>query len=62
MNCKEKLTNLLQTDPKSCIIPSLIEEIELQSRVDLETDLSLLKGVWELRWSSSTQPWLKQAP
>ena len=62
MNCKEKLTNLLQIDPKSYIIPSLIQEFELLSRVDLETNLSLLKGVWELRWSSSTQPWLKQAP
>ena len=62
MNCKDKLRNILQTDPKSCIIPSLIEEFEFESRVDLETDLSLLKGAWELRCSSSTQPWLKQAP
>ena len=47
MNYKEKLTNLLQSDPKSRFIPSLIEEFELLSRVNLETDLTLLKGVWE---------------
>ena len=62
MKCKEQLTNLLQSDPKSCFIPSLIEEFELLSRVNLVTDITLLRGVWELRWSSSTQPWLKQAP
>lgn len=61
MNCKEQLTNLLQSDPKNYLIPTLIKEFELKSNVDLKNDVSLLKGVWELRWSSSTQPWLKQA-
>ena len=31
-------------------------------RSDLTRDLDLLHGVWDLRWSSSTQPWLRQAP
>lgn len=61
MSCKEQLTNLLQSDPRSNLIPTLIKEFELNSNVDLKSDVSLLKGVWELRWSSSTQPWLKQA-
>ena len=46
MKCKEELTNLLQSDPKSFFIPSLIEQFELLSRVNLETDITLLKGVW----------------
>ena len=29
---------------------------------DLNTDAAHLKGVWDLRWSSSNQPWLRQAP
>lgn len=61
MSCKEQLTNLLQSDPRSNLVPTLIKEFELNSNVDLKSDVSLLKGVWELRWSSSTQPWLKQA-
>jgi hypothetical protein len=62
MNCREQLISLLQSDPKSSLISQLIQEFELISNVDLEFDVSLLKGVWELRWSSSTQPWLKQKP
>ena len=35
---------------------------ELVNRVEQEqpADLSIARGVWELRWSSSQQPWLKQ--
>ena len=62
MNCTDQLMELLHSDPGNGLIPSLIMQIESNSNVDLESDLLLLKGVWELRWSSSTQPWLKQAP
>ena len=61
MNSENKLIDLLQFDPKNNQIPSLITEIESKQVVDLQSDVALLKGVWELRWSSSTQPWLKQA-
>ena len=61
MNCTDQLMELLRSDPGNGLIPSLIMQIESNSNVDLESDLLLLKGVWELRWSSSTQPWLKQA-
>ena len=61
MNSENKLIDLLQFDPKNNEIPSLITEIESKQVVDLQSDVALLKGVWELRWSSSTQPWLKQA-
>ncbi len=61
MDPKQQLIDRLRSKPNDASIFSLIQTIENQSVVDLERDLSLLKGVWELRWSSSTQPWLKQA-
>ena len=61
MDTKQQLIDRLQSNPNDESILSLVQTIEKQSVVDLERDLSLLKGVWELRWSSSTQPWLKQA-
>ena len=61
MDSKERLIEYLRLDPKNTQIPSLISEIESKQVVDLQSDVIFLKGVWELRWSSSTQPWLKQA-
>ena len=62
MTSKEQLIKLLLTKPKSKLITPLINEVESLSKIDLQCDAELLKGVWELKWSSSTQPWLKQAP
>ena len=33
-----------------------------QQPADLNNDAARLKGVWELRWSSASQPWLRQSP
>ncbi|NOL47103.1 plastid lipid-associated protein (PAP)/fibrillin family [Synechococcus sp. MIT S9220] len=51
----------LKDQPEDSRIPDLVLAAEANSDVDLSRDLALLKGVWELRWSSATQPWLKQA-
>jgi len=40
----------------------LVEQLEREQPADLERDGPLLAGVWELRWSSSRQPWLREAP
>jgi hypothetical protein len=40
----------------------LVEQLEREQPADLERDGPLLTGVWELRWSSSRQPWLREAP
>jgi hypothetical protein len=61
MNCQEELVERLELNPKDPTIPLLIKDIEASANVDLSNDIALLRGVWELRWSSSTQPWLKQA-
>jgi len=40
----------------------LVELLEQEQPADLVRDQPLLAGVWELRWSSSRQPWLREAP
>ena len=59
---RDQLIERLQQQPKATDIPSLVETMEQEQVADLNRDGALLTGVWELRWSSSTQPWLKQAP
>ena len=49
MNSMERLIEYLRLDPKNTQIPSLITEIESIQVVDLQSDVTLLKGVWELR-------------
>ena len=61
MNCTAQLIELLLKDSKSNLIPSLIQDVESCSQVNLQHNGDLLKGVWELKWSSSPQPWLKQS-
>jgi len=39
-----------------------LEALERAQPADLQADPSLLAGVWELRWSSSRQPYLTVAP
>ena len=56
-----ELIRRLKEQPDDGSIPDLVVAAEANSDVDLGRDLALLKGVWELRWSSATQPWLKQA-
>jgi hypothetical protein len=59
---RDQLMGHLRTNPRDPTIPALIAQVESESAVDLREQASLLTGVWELRWSSSSQPWLKQAP
>ena len=56
-----ELIRRLKEQPDDGSIPDLVVAAEANSDVDLSRDLALLKGVWELRWSSASQPWLKQA-
>ena len=57
----DDLIALLKTQPKHPRISDLISETETESSVDLAKEADLLRGVWELRWSSAKQPWLKQS-
>ena len=59
---KTDLLERLRNNPNDARLAELVSCLEAEQTVDLKRDASLLRGVWELRWSSSTQPWLSQAP
>jgi len=61
-SARTRLIQLLRSAPGDPQIPELLMQVELEGGVDLTKDVAALEGVWELRWSSSSQPWLKQAP
>lgn len=58
----DRLIHLLKLEPASTEIQGLVSTLEQEQPADLNIDGPLLRGVWELRWSSSRQPWLRQAP
>jgi len=67
---RRTLVQLLRREPRGSAIrhrhqiQRLIETLEQQQPANLSTpgSLELLEGVWELRWSSSQQPYLAVAP
>ena len=58
---RDELIEMLETTPNHPNISNRIAELEAKQPADLNTDAARLRGVWELRWSSSSQPWLRQA-
>jgi hypothetical protein len=56
------LIELLREQPNSKQISELVNRLEQEQPADLTQQLQQLTGTWELRWSSSSQPWLKQSP
>ena len=59
---RSTLIELLRDHPTSKQISKLVTQLESEQPADLRHQLDQLTGTWELRWSSSSQPWLKQAP
>ena len=67
---REELLHLLWLEPRGAAnlqgarIRELIRSLEQSQPADLATPeaLAALEGVWELRWSSSRQPYLAVAP
>ena len=57
---RDELVSILQSNPSDPGLGQRISSLERAQVVDITRDLSLLKGVWELRWSSSSKPWLRQ--
>ena len=62
MNNTSKLIKILEKEPKSLKITELIKFAENESSLDITKQLDQLKGVWELRWSSSKSPILNYSP
>jgi hypothetical protein len=48
--------------PPAVATRALIERLEREHPADLGRDARLLEGVWQLRWSSSSLPYLMVAP
>ena len=57
-----KLIEILEQTPNSKKIQQLINAAERESSVNLAMQLDELRGVWELRWSSSKSPLLNCNP
>ena len=62
MNTTSKLIETLEQTPKSRKIIDFIKLAENDSYVDIIKQLDQLRGVWELRWSSSNSPLLNYSP
>ena len=62
MNYNSKLLETLTETPKSKKIEHLIKLSERDSFVDIINQSDQLRGLWELRWSSSKSPLLNYSP
>ncbi len=62
MNFEQQLLDLILSSPKTKKIKNMAEELEKESKFSLNMDIEKLKGVWELRWSSSNAPFLNYSP
>ena len=62
MDTETKLLKILIEKPNSKDISSMAIELESNSKFNLKSDIEKLKGIWELRWSSSNAPFLSYSP
>tara|TARA_B100000963_G_scaffold339911_1_gene338044 strand:+ start:296 stop:847 length:552 start_codon:yes stop_codon:yes gene_type:complete len=62
MKTEFKLLEILIEKPNSKDILSMAAKLESDSKFNLKRDIKKLKGIWELRWSSSKAPFLNYSP
>ena len=62
MNLEQQLLELLLSRPNKIEIRNIAEELEKESNFTLGKDIVMLRGIWELRWSSSKAPFLNYSP
>tara|TARA_Y100000589_G_C27084891_1_gene601289 strand:+ start:85 stop:645 length:561 start_codon:yes stop_codon:yes gene_type:complete len=62
LNLEDKLLKVIYKTPNSNEIGQLAESLESESQFSLDNDIEKLRGIWELRWSSSKAPFLKYSP
>ena len=62
METENDLLNLLIKSPNSESIRNVAEQLEIDHNFSFSKNRNDLKGVWELRWSSSDNPFLKYSP
>jgi len=62
MDTESKLLKILIEKPNSKDILSMALKLENNSNFNLKSEAENLKGIWELRWSSSNAPFLSYSP
>ena len=62
MYSEDDLLNLLLKSPNSESIRTIAEQLEIGHNFSFSKNRNDLKGVWDLRWSSSNSPFLKYSP
>ena len=62
MDTEPRLLEILIEKPNSNDILSMAMKLESYSKFNLKRDIKKLKGIWELRWSSSKAPFLNYSP
>ena len=62
MDTESKLLKILFEKPNSKDISPMVIKLEGNSKFNLKSDIEKLKGIWELRWSSSNSPILSYSP
>ena len=62
MDTESKLLKILFKKPNSKEILSLALKLENNSNFNLKSDINKLRGIWELRWSSSNASFLSYSP
>ena len=62
MDTESKLLKILIEKPNSKDILSMAMKLENNSKFNLKRDIKKLRGIWELRWSSSNAPFLNYSP
>ena len=62
MDTESELLKILIEKPNSKDILSMALKLEKNSNFNLKSDIEKLKGIWELRWSSSNSPLLSYSP
>tara|TARA_B100000212_G_scaffold149913_1_gene112763 strand:- start:184 stop:729 length:546 start_codon:yes stop_codon:yes gene_type:complete len=62
MDTESKLLKILLEKPNSKDILSMAMKLERKSKFNLKRDIEELRGIWDLRWSSSKAPFLNYSP
>ena len=62
MDNESKLLEILLKKPNSKDILSIATKLESYSKFNLKRDIKELRGIWELRWSSSKAAFLNNSP
>ena len=62
MDLEQQLLELLLSRTNTIEIRNIAEELEKESKFTFGNDFEMLKGIWELRWSSSKAPFLNYSP